>query len=209
MGSPEFPELGGVHDREAEAELGLHLLTPLERERRRADDDDAPCPVPEKHLLHDQASLDRLAEAHVVGDEQVDARHRESTGDGLELILLDDDAATERSLERLGVGARDGAPADGVEERTEGLRIVPVGLGDLRELGGGHDLAAWFDFPDDSQFLAEVIVADAGKSDESPAGKPRRGYFVGGLVAVVDVTDHPLLAPHPDELPGLRNVRIA
>jgi hypothetical protein len=98
VGPPEFPELGGVHDREAEAELGLHLLMPLERQRRRADDDDAPCPVPEQHLLHDEAGLDRLAEAHVVGDEQVDSRHGEGAGDGFELVLLDRDAGPERGL---------------------------------------------------------------------------------------------------------------
>ena len=209
VGPPELPELVCVENLEAEAELGFHFLLPLERERGRADDDDASCPVAEQHLLDDEASLDGLAEAHVVGDEQVDARHRESAGYGLELVLLDGDAAAERSLERLGVGAGDGAPADGVEERTEGLRIVPAGFGDLRELSGGDDLAAWLDFPDDGQFLTEVIVADAGKGDESPAGKPCRGDFVGGLVAVVDVADHPLLAPHPHELPGLRHVRIA
>jgi hypothetical protein len=149
VGSPQLPELSGVDDREAEAELGLHLLAPLERERGRADDDDAPCPVPQQHLLDDQAGLDRLAEAHVVGDEQVDPRHGEGAGDGFELVLLDRDAGPERGLERPGVGAGDGAPADGVEEGAELLRIIPVRWGHCRELGRGDDLAAGLDLPCD------------------------------------------------------------
>ena len=208
MGSPEFPELGGVHDREAEAELGLHLLTPLQRERRRADDDDAPCPVSQQHLLHDQASLDRLAEAHVVGDEQVDPRHGESTGDGFELVLLDRDAGPERGLQRPGVGAGHGAPADGVEEGAELLRIIPVRWGHCWELGGGDDLAAGLDLPGDGQLVAEVVVTDAGEGDEGTAGESCRGELVLGLVAVVHLADHPLLPADPDKLSGLRHVRI-
>ena len=139
----------------------------------------------EKHLLHDQASLDRLAEAHVVGDEQVDPRHGEGAGDGFELVLLDRDAGPERGLKRPGVGAGDGAPADGVEEGAELLRIVPVRWRHCWELGRGDDLAAGLDLPGDGQLVAEVVVTDAGEGDEGTAGESCRGELVLGLVAGV------------------------
>ena len=63
--------------------------------------------------------LDRLAEADVVGDQQRRARHPQRADERLELVVLDRDAAAERRLQRALVGARDRAPADGVEERVE------------------------------------------------------------------------------------------
>jgi len=164
--------------------------------------------VPEQHLSHDQVGLDRLAEAHVIGDEQVDSRHGEGTGDGFELILLDHDAGPERGLERPGVGTGDGAPADGVEEGAELLRVVPVRWRHCRELGRGDDLAARLDFPGDGLLVAEVVVADAGEGDERPARDPRSGELVLGLVTGAYVADHPLLPADPDKLSGLRHVRI-
>ena len=41
----------------------------------------------------DEAGLDRLAEADVVGDQQVDPRHLERPDDRVELVVLDRDAA--------------------------------------------------------------------------------------------------------------------
>ena len=206
--SSEFAELGSVEDLEAEPELRVHLLLPLEREGRRADDDNAPRAVAEQHLLDHKAGLDRLAEAHVIGDEEVHSRHRERPRHGFELVLLDHDAAAERRLEGLGVRAGDRAPADGVQERAEGLRVVPAGLGYLGKLSGGDDLAAGLHFPDDGQFLAEVIVADTGKGDERSAGNPGRGQFVLGLVTLADAADDPLLAADAHELPGFRDIWV-
>ena len=171
---PELPELGGVHDREAEAELGLHLLTPLERERRRADDDDAPCPVPEQHLLHDQAGFDRLAEAHVVGDEQVDPRHGESAGDGFELVLLDRDTGPERGLKRPGVGAGDGA------QRTA-LRKAP-------SCCGSSQLAA----VTDGNWVAETISRPGSISQATVSSSPRSSSLT--LVRVTRVRPGSLVA---------------
>ena len=48
----------------------------------------------------DQPGLDGLAEAHVVGDEQVDPRHLDGPHHRVKLVVLDVDAAAERRLER-------------------------------------------------------------------------------------------------------------
>ena len=208
VASSEFTELGSVDDLEAEPELRVHLLLPLDREGRGADDDNAPRAVAEQHLLDHEAGLDRLAEAHVIGDEEVHPRHRERPRHGFELVLLDHDPAAERRLEGLGVRAGDRAPADGVQERAEGLRVVPAGLGYLGKLSGGDDLAAGLYLPDDRQFLAEVVVADAGEGDEGSAGNPGRSQFILGLVTLADAADDPLLAADAHELPGFRDIRV-
>ncbi len=95
------------------------------------------------------------------------------------------------------------APADGVEEGAEGLRVVPAVDGDLRQSGLGQHLAAGLDLPGDGQLAAEVVVTDAGQRDESAAGK-RRGELVDGLTARAGAGDDPLLTADPDELARLR-----
>ena len=154
--------------------LVVHLLSPFQRERRRADDDDAPRPVAQQHLLDDEAGLDRLAEAHVVGDQQVDPRHREGPGDGFELVLLDREPGPERGLQRPGVGAGDGAPADGVEEGAELLRVVPVRLGHL---------GSW---------VAGTISRPGSTSQTTVSSSPRSSSLT--LVSVTRVRPGSLLA---------------
>jgi len=65
--APELVELGGVDDGEGQAELLGHLVLPLQHQARRADDHDPLGAVAEQEFQRDQAGLDRLAEAHVVG----------------------------------------------------------------------------------------------------------------------------------------------
>jgi len=45
--------------------------------------------VPQDQLLDDQTGLDRLAEPHIVGDQEVRARHPQRSHHRLELIVLD------------------------------------------------------------------------------------------------------------------------
>ena len=76
VAAAQFPQRGSVQDREVQAELLRHLLAPLQRQRRRAYDQHPPGPVSQQHLLDHQAGLDRLAQADIVGDQQVHPRHR-------------------------------------------------------------------------------------------------------------------------------------
>ena len=63
----------GVDDREVEAELLLHLVLPLEGQTGGADHDHRARPVAQQELLDHQARLDRLAEADVIGEQEVGA----------------------------------------------------------------------------------------------------------------------------------------
>ena len=89
----------GVDNLEFEAELLPHLVPPLQRQARRAHDDGGAGPVPQQQLLNDQARLDRLAEADVVGEQKVRPRGLQGAAQRLELVGLDVRAAAERGLE--------------------------------------------------------------------------------------------------------------
>ena len=116
--------------REVEAELLQHLVSPLDLKRGGADHKDAVGAVAEQQLEDDHARLDRLAEAHVVRDEQVDAGHLDGANHGVELVVFDVDAAAKRRLELARVGDRSGPPPDRIEERFEMSWLVEtLGLG--------------------------------------------------------------------------------
>lgn len=82
----------------------------------------------QQEFLRDEAGLDGLAEADVVGDEQVDPKHGQRTRHRGELMGFDGDPGAERRLERPLVGPGDGAPADGVDEgaRQRGRRELAL-----------------------------------------------------------------------------------
>jgi len=159
--------------------------------------------VAQQQLLHHQPGLNRLAEADIVGDEEVHTRHRQGPRDRLELVLLDRDAGPEGCLQRAGVRAGDRAPADRIKKGTQPLRIVPPVRPHRRELSRRNDLPPRFHLPHQAQLLAEIVVADARKRDQSATGKACRRQLVDRLRAAVDVCDDPLLTAHPNKLAGL------
>jgi hypothetical protein len=53
-------------------------------------------PVPQHQLLHHQSGLDGLAQTHVIGDQQVGARHGQRPHHRVELVVLDLDPGAER-----------------------------------------------------------------------------------------------------------------
>ena len=126
-----------VHDAEVEAELVPHLVPPLDLQARPGR---RPGSVRARwRMMSSRATmpgLDGLAQAHVVGDEQVDPRHLDRPHHRVKLVVLDLDAAAERRLDVLHVGGRGGTPADGVEEGVE-----PVGIVEAGRLGQGDLLS--------------------------------------------------------------------
>ncbi len=120
----QFANLVGVDHLEREAELFKHLAAPFVAQRRRAQDEHAARAMSQEHFLDDESRFDRFAETDVVGDQQVDARHVERANDRVELVVFERDAGAKRGLERLAVGRRDRAPANGVEKRVQAIRVV-------------------------------------------------------------------------------------
>ena len=153
-----------VHDAEVEAELVPHLVPPLDLQGGRADHEDLPGPVADDEFEGHHARLDGLAQAHVVGDQQVDPRHLDRPHHRVKLVVLDLDAAAERRLDVLVVGRRGGPPAHGVQEGVELLGLVEAGRlgeGDLLD-----DPGARLDLPDDLQLFAQAVVLDGGERQE-------------------------------------------
>ena len=163
--APQLLHQRGVDDAEVQAELVAHLVAPLDLQRGRAGDQDRMHPLAEDQLLGHQPGLDGLPEAHVVGDEQVGARHLDGAHHRIELIVLDGDAGAEGGLERGDVGGGDGAPQYRVEEGVQVARIVEA-PGRVGQPLGLVDAGAGLDLPDDAQLVAEGVVLDRREADQ-------------------------------------------
>ena len=115
--------------------------------------------MPQDHLLGDEPGLDGLAEADVVGDEQVDARHLDRAHDRLQVVVLDADAAAEGRLQRVRVRRGDRAPAHGVEEGVQRGGVVEA-VGWERQVPALANAGPRLDLPDDAQPVAERVILD-------------------------------------------------
>jgi hypothetical protein len=134
---------------------------PLEREASGAHDDGGAGTVAEEELLDDEPGLDGLAEPDVVSEEEVGPRLAQGTAERFQLVRLDVGAAAERCLYDLGVGRRDCAPAEGVDEGCQaGWGVEPLGVELVRKPAGGAEGAAWLQLPDDSELLPQTILLD-------------------------------------------------
>ena len=160
-----------VEDGEREAEAAVQLVAPLEDDGGRAGDDDLLHPLPHEQLADDEARLDRLPEADVVGDEEADARHAERLAERLELVGLDLYAGPEGGLHEARVGRGDAVPAEGVEVGREELRGVEAVLSHRRPAGARRDRRVDLALPEDGQLLALGVVVEAGEADEGLLGR--------------------------------------
>ena len=183
-----------VHEAKFEAELVRHLVAPVNLQRGGADNQHTAGAVADDQLLHDQPGFDRLAKAHVVGDQQVDARHLQSAHERVELIVLDLHAAAEGGLEGAHVGGGDRAPAHGVEKGVEHRgRVKTVQVG---QVGVVENRGPRLQFPDHLQLLAVGVVLDRRERDQM------LGPIRGGQDAGSHIGDDTAQPAHGDQLAG-------
>ena len=112
----------------------------------------------------DHARFDGLAEAHVVGDQQVDPWHLDRPHHRIKLVVLDVDARAKGSLDVLHVSRGGSTPAHGIKEGVELVGRIEAGgfgQGDLLD-----DLGPRLDFPDDLQFFAQAVVLNGGEREQ-------------------------------------------
>ena len=88
-----------VDDREVETEFLRELVLPLQQHRSRRSDHDHVDAAPQQQFPHDQTGFDRLAEADIIGDQEVDARQFERLGERQKLVGIEPDAGAKGSLE--------------------------------------------------------------------------------------------------------------
>ena len=204
MPATHVRETRAVDDREVEAELLAHLLLPLDHQARRADDDDASRTVTQQQLLDHEPGLDRLAETHVVSEQEVGARSGERSTQRLELVRLDGCARPERRLEGLVVGTRHRTPAHGVDDCAEKIRVVEAARLDMgREALVGQGRVAHLELPDDRELLAQPVLVDRLERDDVLGSGPSLVGGATGQPLILDVGDGPGRPPNLDHLPRL------
>ena len=189
--APHPGEVVAVDDLEQQTEAFLQLAAPLLEHRGRGGDDDVLDLLAEQQLLGDQAGFDRLAEAGVVGDEQVDPGELERLAQGLHLVGVDLDPGAERRLEERRIRRRDAAPAHGVQEGGELVLAVETVGADLLPVLVLEDLPVELVVPVDLEELALGVLLGAGEGD---AGGVAR------LFAGDDALDQPAAGADVDEL---------
>ena len=169
----DLGEPGAVEDHEEEAEAFLHLGLPLLQDGRGRGDHDRPRLLAKEELARDEARFDGLAEARVVGDEEVDPGHPERLPQRLHLVGVDPDAGPKRGLEEARVGGGDAAPAQGVQEGAEVAGRVEAARADRAPRLLLQDAAVDLEVPPDLQGLPLGVVVGAREGD--PRGGGRRG----------------------------------
>ena len=159
---------GAVEDGKRESEAALELVLPLQDDGRRTGDDHSTDLLAKEELAENEPGFDRLADADVVGDEEVDAGEQERFAQRFELVGLDLDAGAVRGLKEAGIGRGDGAPALDVEVgrkaggRVESTIVIGDGAEGRCADDGGVDLA----LPEDVEPLSLGVIVEAREPDE-------------------------------------------
>ena len=186
-------QVGAVQDHEQEAEALLHLPLPLLQHRGGSGDDDGARLLAEQQLAGDEAGLDGLSKAGVVGDEQVHAGQAQRLAQRLHLVGVDLDAGTERRLQEIRVSGRDAVPAQGVQERAEVARRIEALGAEVAPRLLLQDAAVDLEVPVDLQGLTLGIVVGAGQAHPSA--------LVGRLL---DCLDQPAARAHLHQIADTR-----
>ena len=169
-------QVGTVQDHEQETETLLHLPLPLLQHGGGGGDDHGAYLLAQQQLAGDEAGLDGLAEAGVVGDEQVHPREAKRLAQRLHLVGVDLDAGPERRLKEVRIGGRDAVPAQSVQERAEVARRVETPGAEVGPRFLFQNSAVDFEVPVDLESLTLRIVVGAGQTH---ARRFARGRFDG------------------------------
>ena len=188
--APHAGHVRAVEDREREAEARFHLVAPLLQHRRRTRHDDPVHAPAEQQFAGDQSGLDRLAEADVVGDEQVDPRQAQRLPQRFYLVGVDADSGAERRLEQVRIGRGDAVPRQRAQVGREQRRLVEVFPGDGLPAVVLQNPGVQLVLPEHGQRLALRVVVEAGQVDEGRLVFPGRlGNFLDEVTALADESD--------------------
>ena len=173
-----------------EAEALLEFFLPLEQHRRRAGHYDFANLLAHQQLPRNQASLDGLSQADVIGNEEIHARQSQRLPQWFELIGVEPDARAERGLQEAGVGGSDAIPSEGIEIGGEVLRRIEAALGKPRPLFAGQDSSVQLSLPEHAELLPLRVVLDAREFDERGILRPwARDHALHQVQSLADADD--------------------
>ena len=186
---PDAVDVGPVDDLEEQPEPGLHLFPPLEEHRRRATHDDVRDLASQEKLAGDEPRLDRLAEPHPVGDEQIDPRHAQGHAERFELVMLDLDPRAERCLQEIRSRRGHAVPAQGVIIGRESVRRIETTTAKHPPTLAFEDVRIEFLLPDHFERSSEMIGVDARESDDGSGGCNAFMDFINQVSTLPDSGD--------------------
>ena len=117
----------------------------------------------QQHLPQDQPRLDRLAQAHVISDEQAHPRHEKGLAQRFQLVGLHIDAGPVRGLEQLGVGGGDAVPTQGVEVGRKLPGLIKATLGHSLPAALPQHLEVDLPLPEHREPRPDGVVLHAGQ----------------------------------------------
>src|SRR5438309_944699 len=110
------------------------------------------------HFLHYETSFNGLAQANIVGDQQIDPRHGQRPHHRIKLVLINFNAAAEWGLQRAVVSLGNRPPTHCIQKSSQTLGMIERNW--VRQRGFLTHTSAWFNLPDDLKFLAKAVVLD-------------------------------------------------
>lgn len=164
--APQFVEVCTVDDDRFEVETGAEFILPSLQHRRRCRNDDELDAVTEEELAYDEACLDRLAEPHIIGDQQIDARQSKSFGERLEFIGLEPNASPDGSFEEAWTASGHSVPAGPAQMGSEHRLGIEAAIAELLEARFGEDLGVELFLPENRKTQDRVIFVGTDQNYE-------------------------------------------
>src|SRR6266516_6507413 len=84
--APQELQQVAIDDAKFQAKFVAHLVAPLYLECGWTDNEYLACTVTDDEFLADQSGLDGLSKANIICNQQIDARHLDSTCDRIKLV---------------------------------------------------------------------------------------------------------------------------
>ena len=187
---PQLRQALPVDDGEGQAELRLQLVLPLQGHGWRRGHQREVDAAAQQQLAQDQTGLDRLPQANIVGDQEVDARQPQGLAQRQELVGIQPDAGTKWRLEQVPVGGGRGVPFQGAQVGREGDGVVGAVLRDPRPRVVGQCARADFGSPGYFELIALGIVRNAGQLEDRET-----------VATILDTLHQPGTATYVDEVP--------
>ena len=191
-------QVSAVEQHKDQPKALLKLRLPLLQHRGRRGHDDGTHLLAKQQLTHDQGRLNRLAEAGIIGDKEIDARQQQRLPQRLHLIGVNLNPGAEGRLKQGRIGRSHTIPAQRMQKSGEARRRIEPTGGEVGPTLRVQNLPIQLIVPEHLQHLAlGVIISTSEAHPRSLTGHGRRD----------DLIDQPSTGAHMHELTDLGRVQ--